>query len=225
MPKTRTITDQDIKAFDDLETFKGENLTATLAAVEAAVRGVTSKNAETFLDQHNAPSNTLYAAGRFKKLFSQIDVVIHALGILRCLPHILKKDEQVEYVSLGAGNTGRPFDLETNLRIAEFKFIRWQGGAESIRQNQAFKDFFLLAESGIEKEKYLYVLNTEHPLNFFNGSRNLRSVLSRNHNIQEQFAAKYGGKFKHVCDYYKHRKDDVRIEDMSRWLPELVRED
>ncbi|WP_283814259.1 hypothetical protein [Bradyrhizobium aeschynomenes] len=42
-----------------------------------------------------------------------------------CLPHILEEGEIVDYVSLGAGNTGRPFDLETNRRIAEFKFIHW----------------------------------------------------------------------------------------------------
>jgi hypothetical protein len=45
--------------------------------------------------------------------------------------------------------TGRSFDLETSYRVAvaEFKFIRWQGGPESIRQNQLFKDFYLLARS------------------------------------------------------------------------------
>ena len=64
-----------------------------------------------------------------------------------CLPHTLEARGAVEYVSLGAGNTGREFDLETNRRIAEFKFIHWRGGAESIRQNQLFKDFYLVAES------------------------------------------------------------------------------
>lgn len=44
-----------------------------------------------------------------------------------CLPHILEPDERVESVSLGAGNTGRDFDLETNVRVAEFKFIHWRG--------------------------------------------------------------------------------------------------
>jgi hypothetical protein len=31
--------------------------------------------------------------------------------------------EQVEKVSLGAGNSGREFDRETNYRVAEFKFV------------------------------------------------------------------------------------------------------
>jgi hypothetical protein len=63
-----------------------------------------------------------------KQVAGQINVVIHALVILLCLPHILKDHEVIEYVSLGAGNTARAFDLETNQRVAEFKFIRWQGG-------------------------------------------------------------------------------------------------
>ena len=99
-----------------------------------------------------------------KRLAGEIHVVIHALGILLCLPHILKTGEIVESVSLGAGNTGKAFDLETNRRIAEFKFIRWQGGAEMIRQNALFKDFYLMAEHSTHKEKYLYVLGTEIPL-------------------------------------------------------------
>jgi hypothetical protein len=60
--------------------------------------------------------------------------------------HILRPGEVIDCVSLGAGNTGRAFDLETNLRIAEFKFIHWQGGPESIRQNSLFKDFYEMAE-------------------------------------------------------------------------------
>jgi hypothetical protein len=37
--------------------------------------------------------------------------VIHAVGILTALPHILEHDERIETLSLGAGNTGRQFDL------------------------------------------------------------------------------------------------------------------
>ena len=95
------------------------------------------------------------------------------------LPYILESGETVEYVSLGAGNTGRQFDLETNYRVAEFKFIHWRGGAESIRQNQLFKDFYLLAENETIKRKYLYVLGAKFPLHFLNGGRKLNSVLTQ----------------------------------------------
>src|SRR5208283_3156081 len=126
-----------------------------------------------------AKADVLGAAGQIKQLAGQINVVIHALGILLCLPHILRAGEVIEYVSLGAGNTNRNFDLETNQRIAEFKFIRWQGGPEVIRQNALFKDFYEMAEHATEKQRLLYVLGTQHPEKFFNGGRAISSVLGR----------------------------------------------
>jgi hypothetical protein len=35
------------------------------------------------------------------------------------------------FPKIGAGYTGREFDLETNYRVAEFKFIHWRGGPEA----------------------------------------------------------------------------------------------
>ncbi|HTT49755.1 MAG TPA: hypothetical protein VMG39_17325 [Pseudolabrys sp.] len=126
-------------------------------------------------------------------------------------------------MSLGAGNTGREFDLETNRRIAEFKFIHWRGGPEAIRQNQLFKDFYLLSESRSLKRKYLYVLGTEHPLRFFNGRRALAtSVLTRNDALLRQFKAAHGDKYAVVRDYYLPHKDRVQIVDVSNWIPELI---
>lgn len=128
-----------------LSRFTGPDLTTTLARIERAVPGLTADGCMALLDGSGAGRDVL-AAAEMKRLAGQINVTIHALGIFLCLPHILGPGERVEYVSLGAGNTGRQFDLETNLRVAEFKFIRWQGGAELIRQNSIFKDLFLLAE-------------------------------------------------------------------------------
>ncbi|AHK02716.1 hypothetical protein X971_2855 [Agrobacterium tumefaciens LBA4213 (Ach5)] len=159
-----------------------------------------------------------------KRLGSQINVTIHALGILLCLPHILEPDERVEYVSLGAGNTGRDFDLETNLRVAEFKFIRWRGGAESIRQNSLFKDYLLLAEHPTAKRKHLYLLGTEHALKFLRGGRALSSVLSRNDKLQKMFSGRFGETFRTARDYYAAHSYAVRIDDVSPWLSELAEE-
>jgi hypothetical protein len=148
-------------------------------------------------------------------------VLIHTLRILLCLPHILRPGEIIEYVSLGAGNTGRAFDLETNQRIAEFKFIRWQGGPESIRQNSLFKDFFEMAEHETPKEKYLYVLGTEHGEKFFNGRRALSSVL-RTATLRNRFSKQFGNQYQTVRDYYLPRKGRVVIQDVSPFVPELV---
>lgn len=202
--------------------FTGPDLTQTLARIESAIRGVTAVDCAGFLENSGAGRETLAAAAELKRLAGQVNVTIHALGILLCLPHILESDEQVEYVSLGAGNTGREFDLETNLRVAEFKFIRWRGGAESIRQNSVFKDYLLLAVHPTKKRKYLYLLGTDHALRFLRGGRALSSVLSRDDKLQKMFADRFGTTFRTVGNYYSVHGAAVRIEDVSQWLSELA---
>src|SRR5882724_1902473 len=161
MPPKLEVKDMELSdAVATLEAFGGRNLTRTLAEIETSLRGVTIDTCPTALSKCGVGGNVLSAAGYIKRFASQINVVIHALGILACLPHLLQPSERVENVSLGAGNTGRAFDLVTNQRIAEFKFIRWQGGPESIRQNTLFKDFYLMAEEPTEKSKFLYVVGT-----------------------------------------------------------------
>ncbi|AKC08514.1 MULTISPECIES: hypothetical protein [Rhizobium/Agrobacterium group] len=207
-----------------LARFTGPDLTQTLARIERGVRGVTAEGCASFLESAGAGREALAAAAEMKRLGSQINVTIHALGILLCLPHILEPDERVEYVSLGAGNTGRDFDLETNLRVAEFKFIRWRGGAESIRQNSLFKDYLLLAEHPTAKRKHLYLLGTEHALKFLRGGRALSSVLSRNDKLQKMFSGRFGETFRTARDYYAAHSYAVRIDDVSPWLSELAEE-
>jgi hypothetical protein len=202
--------------------FIGPDLTQTLSRIEGAVRGVTAGDCASFLETAGAGREALAAAAEMKRLAGQVNVTIHALGILLCLPHILERGEHVEYVSPGAGNTGSDFDLETNLRVAEFKFIRWRGGAESIRQNSVFKDYLLLAEHPTRKRKHLYLLGTEHALRFLRGGRALSSVLSRNDKLQNMFRDRFGETFRTVGDYYAAHSDAVWIEDVSPWLSELA---
>src|SRR5204862_2851442 len=129
---------------------------------------------------HEIDEALLNGALTIKELAGQVHVVIHAVGILVALPYILERDERIESVSLGAGNTGRDHDLVTDRRIAEFKFIAWRGGAESIRQNALFIDLFNLASAEGRKGRYLYVVDREHPDRFLTSRRALSSVLSRN---------------------------------------------
>ncbi len=205
-----------------IQKFGGTDLTQTLTTVEASVRGMRGENSTRAVAACGANNEVLAAAGLMKQLAGQINVVIHALGTLLCLPRLLEPTEAVQYVSLGAGNTGRSFDLETTHRIAEFKFIRWQGGAGAIRQNSLFKDFYLLAEHPSAKRKYLYVLGTEQPLKFLNGGRALSSVLSHHARLRNEFEAKFGDKYRTVHDYYAPRKGAVVIHDVSELVPELA---
>ena len=63
----------------------------------------------------------------------QVNVVIHALGMLLCLPQILKPIEVIPYASLCAGKPGRTFDHEADLRIAEFRSVRLRRAASPRR--------------------------------------------------------------------------------------------
>jgi hypothetical protein len=205
-----------------LQTFRGANLTRTIYQIEKSLKGASADGYAAVLTTSGAKAEVLGAARLVKQLAGQINVVIHALGILLCLRHILRPDEIIDYVSLGAGNTGRAFDLETNQRIAEFKFIHWQGGPESVRQNALFKDFYEMAEHPSQKEKFLYVLGTEYGEKFFNSGRTMSSVLSRHVKLKNAFHDKFGDRYRTVRDYYLPRKGLVVIQDVTPFVPELV---
>ncbi len=207
------------KAVNSIKKFKGNNLADTLCHIEVGLRGANRVRSKQLCKKFHLDSGLISSALKLKRAVAQINEIIHAAGILLVLPHILKDNEKIEYLSLGAGNTGRNFDLETNKRVAEFKFINWQGGPETIRQNSIFKDFYELAEYEEDKRRYLYVLGKQTPLRFFNGSRAIKSVLSRNNKLNQKFLAKYGNRFKVVNDYYLYKKEAVIIEDIANILP------
>ncbi len=204
-----------------LNGFRGAELTKTLAGIEKSVNGLESEKCSQTVNASGASADVLAAAGMVKKLAGQINVVIHATGILMCLPKILEPGEVVEYVSLGAGNTGRRFDLETDRRVAEFKFIRWRG-ADSIREGALFKDFYLLAEHSTPKRKYIYVLGTEYPLKFLTGGRAIKSVLEKYARLLTRFTESHGTRFTTVRDYYQARGAEVSLADVSPWVSGLV---
>ncbi len=81
--------------------------------------------------------------------------------------------------SLTRAVSPRPYDLETDKRVAEFKFTAWRSGPESIRQNQLFKDLSYLVSRPTTKRRYLYVVGKARPMHFFEHGRALASVLSK----------------------------------------------
>jgi hypothetical protein len=202
-----------------IQEFQKGSLSDTIADLEIGLRASGLAECKSRLGSQKINSELLTAALLLKREAGQINVLIHSVGILVILPCILEEDEKIEYVSLGAGNTGRTFDLETNTRIAEFKFVNWRGGAEAIRQNSLFKDFYMLAECDTDKQRFLYLIGTRHPMRFLNSSRALESVMSRNIRLWNDFRERYGKQFSKVYEYYEYRKDLVRIVDVSKIVP------
>jgi len=211
------------KAAEQIDRFyDGKSLTKRIWELEHGIAGIGKAETQLLFSAGGIGTPLLGSALVLKAVAGQINVVIHVLGILVALPHILDEDEVVDYVSLGAGNTGRRFDLETNKRAAEFKLTNWQGGPESIRQNQLFKDFFYLAEYSGGKRRCLYLLGTEHALRFLAGNRALTSVLSKNEALRTEFHSKFGQHYRVVSDYYNDQKHLVEITDLAEVVPGLA---
>lgn len=204
-----------------LEAFRETSLREAIARIEGKCQNAAHSIFGDLLKEQKITTDTLDAALLIKWQSRQINEIVHAAGILLALPHILETGEVVESVSLGAGNTGRGFDLCTDRRIAEFTFINWQGGPEVIRQNKILKDFFFLAEAPSPKRKELYTIGTEHPLRFFESRRSLAPILKGNRKLGDAFKSTYGERFSKVREYYEHRRNEVQLRDVGAIVPQF----
>lgn len=212
-------------ALESLRTFAPSGrLGERIGRLEVELSGEPVEKAAHRLAEWGIDEDLLQAAIDVKHLAGQINVIVHAVGILVSIPHLLEPGEQIESLSLGAGNTGRDHDLETDRRIAEFKFIEWRGGAESIRQNSLFIDLFNLASSKSPRRKYLYVIDKSEPLRFLGNRRAIGSVLSKNAAVAKRFENLHGDRFQVVRDYYSSVRDLVEIVDLRDLVPAFARE-
>jgi hypothetical protein len=210
------------QAVSNLERFANGSLKNRIAGLQSHFLNLDKYSVSSSCDEMGIDVDLLDSALAVKRIAGEINVILHATGILLLLPQILGENEIIEALSLGAGNTGTHFDLETNQRIAEFKFIHWKGH-DSIRQNTFFKDYYKLAEAETSKQRFLYVIDKTHPLKFLTGRRALRSVMSKDQGLQEHFSERYGERFSITSDYYSHwPKDWVNIVDIMQLIPNFA---
>lgn len=210
-------------ALDLLEALtQASGTTSWIGSLEVRLEGTNRSQVRSLVDREGIGRDTLDAALLIKRMSGQINVLVHAIGILNALPYILEPGEIVESLSLGAGNTGRSHDLETDQRIAEFKFIDWRGGAESIRQNGVFADLFNLANNPTHKRRVLYLVGTAIPIKFLENRRALASVMSKDVGLAARFHATHGDRFRTVRDYYDAVRDEVEIVDLVGLVPGLT---
>jgi len=213
------------EAVDALRAFAGEtSLTGTIASIQTQLHEKTRRQVSNFLARQAITDNLLTSALLVKDMASQIDVTLHAVGILLSLPHILDSGERVESLSLGAGNTPGGHDLVTDRRIAEFKFTRWRG-RDAARQSHLFVDLFNLASADTDKLRCMYVAGIEAPLRFLKGRRSLDSVLGKHAALATRFRELHGDKYARVGDYYKSVAGRVAIVDLVKILPALAGRD
>ena len=213
-----------VEALSEVLLFRGDSQTFRhrIAAVEAAVIGKNAVEAITSARSEGLTDGVLAGSLLVKAASAQIDVVLHAAGIIAALPYVLEPGERIEYVSLGAGNTGKPHDLETDLQIAEFKFIKWQGGSEAVRQDSLLIDLFHLATTRTSKKKVMYLTGLETPLDFLEGStRDVRKALAHRLGVPGQFVNFYGDESPTVKEYWASIRDLVEVRDLVGLVPEF----
>jgi len=77
------------QAIKKINSFKDNALTGTLSDIEIGFRGATRSDTEHLCKKFSLDSDLISSALELKKASSQINVVIHAVGILLALPRIL----------------------------------------------------------------------------------------------------------------------------------------
>ena len=186
--------------------------------IEGILRDKQKGDVVKFLDEYNIVA-LFNEKQMIKDLSAQVDTDIHTYGILLALAEILDPDEKIEELSLGAGTGGKPFDVKTTKRVAEFKFAEWTKSRNAIRQNGIFKDFLELAlrDDCGDRQKYIYCYSANAVIKFLaNSRRSLDSVLSRNtkHKKYPDIETEYGI----VKDFYDKHKSKVIIFELKQVL-------
>jgi hypothetical protein len=199
---------------------RNSGTTAWIGGLEGRLEGADGPTARSLVDREGIGEDTLDAAIQIKRMSGQINVLVHAIGIVNALPYILEPGEVVRSLSLGAGNTGKAHDLETDRRVAEFKFVTWRG-ADTIRQNNLFADLFNLVSSPTTRSKFLFVVGRDIPMRFLENRRALGSVLKDAH-LAARFKAANGDRYLTVRDYYATVRDQVTIVDLVGIVPGLT---
>jgi hypothetical protein len=159
------------EAVNILNSFKNQSLKDVLKGIEET---------KEVSNQHDF-RKLFEAAQKVKKASAQVDEMVHSAGIMLVLQSWLKKNEVIEYLSLGAANHKNRFDLETNLRIAEFKFGIWNdSSANGSRRRGYFGNYVSLLTSTDKREKYFVVEDKKGFMKFIEKEAKWENVLSRN---------------------------------------------
>ena len=124
----------------------GGSLTERIASLECDLNGSEASELPEIYARHGITAAALESSFVARDRLGRINDVIHAFAISIVLPTILEPGEiLLKRPSLAAGNDPtRPFDLETDRRVAEFKMSRWDGH-DAARMRQLVKDLVHLA--------------------------------------------------------------------------------
>ncbi|EDY45318.1 hypothetical protein [Streptomyces sp. SPB074] len=199
-------------------------LTEALASLEHRLEGADGAGARRVAEEGHVVPELLASALTVRESLGRINDLIHACGILLVPPHILREGEHLTVrPSLGAGNDpGRPYDLETDQRVAEFKLARWRG-SDAMRKRQAFKDLVMLAADTSGRRAELFVLGPE-PGRFLTTSTSSAAwALDRSPGALRTFTTVFGTpSAMSVARFTATHAAHVRVTDLRDLLPAPV---
>lgn len=196
-------------------------LTANIAGLERELEGAKKSEVGALLRERGISAEVLRAGMLARAKLGRINDVIHATAIALALPELLTADEVLKRPSLAAGNDpSRPFDVETNKRIAEFKLARWQG-QDAMRKRQVFKDFVQLAADDSGRAAELYVLG-DRPIHFLHTSKSTAAWgLDRDPATRVLFEKRFGSLTTAITDFTAGPGAAVRLVDLETERPDL----
>lgn len=189
-----------------LNSFKKDSLKRVLKEIEVAKAKPSNHNFEMI---HKA-------AQIIKKASAQVDEIVHASGILLAIKSWLNENEEIEYFSLGAANHKNKFDLETKIRIAEFKFGKWNdSSANGTRRRGYFSNYVSLLTSDDKRDKYFVMEDKIGFLKFIEKDAKWENVLSRNKTGYDKLSlflnSEKQNNLKTVGEIFKKYKGKVQI--------------
>ena len=209
-------------ALDVLLDFLGDEvLTSRIARLEHDLEGIPVADIPQLLADFRVDAPLLQSAFLVRQHLGRINDLIHATAIALALPHLLEPDEILVRPSLAAGNDpSRPFDVETDRRVAEFKLSRWQG-RDAMRKRQVFKDLVHLAADESGRRPELYILG-ERPIRFLMTTRSKAGWgLDRAPRERQLFVERFGTLDRPISAFVKDEGSRVALVDLERQLPDL----
>jgi hypothetical protein len=199
-----------------------EPFTAAIAALEQHLDGSDVGTIPEIVARYGATPTALESGLIARDRLGRINDVIHALAITLVLPSLLEGGEILRRPSLAAGNDPtRPFDVETNLRIAEFKLSRWDGH-DTARMRQLVKDLVHLAADRSGRRLELYVLD-DRPRSFLQTSRSTISwALRSSPPTKALFLDRFGNPDITIADFRASGAALVDVIDVRPFLGRLI---
>jgi hypothetical protein len=194
-------------------------LTRTIAELEHALNGVGAEEIADMLAVRGVSIELLHSATAVRTRLGRINDLIHATAIAVALPRLLEPGETLRRPSLASGNDrSRPFDVETDRRIAEFKLARWDGH-DAMRKRQVVKDLVHLAADGRRAE--LYVVG-DRPLRFLGRTTAAMAwALDRSPTTRELYIKRFGSLDVSVPEFIATHAAHVQVIDLEAALPDL----